>query len=102
MYVCERLLITRPLGRVNLLQSQPQLAPVTLDIDIEPQVGTFILDVNNALYVGTHSGYTILDLEVGCFWLKVQDVVCCQYGQGFFFLIKKPLVMFVVEITKPI
>lgn len=59
------------MGWVNLLQSQPQLVPVTPDIDVKPYIGIFILDVNDALYIGTHLGLVILKLEVDCFWLEV-------------------------------
>lgn len=59
------------MGWVNLLQSQPQLVPVTPDIDVKPYIEIFILDVDDALYIGTHLGLVILELEVDCLWLEV-------------------------------
>lgn len=71
MYVSERLLITRPMGRVNLLQFQSQLASITPDVDVKPHVGTFILDIDDVPHVGPHLGSAVLELKVISLWLKV-------------------------------
>lgn len=86
------------MGRVNLLQSKPQLPPVTPNVNVEPHVRIVILDISHAPQIGMHSRFVALELKVSRVWLESKDEICCQYCQGLSFLIRKYLVIFVADI----
>ena len=67
------------MSRINLLQSQTQLALITSNINIKSYIGILIFDINTLPYIRTYLSFVILELEIVCFWLKAQDKICCQY-----------------------
>lgn len=98
MYVSKRFLIIWIIDQINLLQSQTELVRVTPNINGKLYIGTFILDIDDALFIGMTLGFIVPKLENIRFWLKMQNKVCCQYYYSLSFLIKKYFVMFIAKI----
>lgn len=55
------------MSRINLLQSQIQLALITSNINIKSHIGILIFDINIVPYIGTYLSFVILELEIDCF-----------------------------------
>lgn len=55
------------MSRINLLQSQTQLALITSNINIKSYIGILIFDINTLPYIRTYLSFVILELEIVCF-----------------------------------